>query len=539
MNGKLEKKKKRNKEEKSQQIPAQYDQPCILFISPPITMSQGTQNDLDLLITSSSSSSPSATPKPEFQNIRHEVEFEGEILTIDSTNWRLSKLLKLQILTSFAVFILFGLAEQTVGTILPKLQDHYSINDIQISFIYFCSVTGYLVTAMVNSITHDYLGIRGVAVLGSTSMTLAYLIISHKPPFSVFLICYFMSGVGFGTLDASLNTWMGNLTDSNQLLGILHGCYGVGSLISPALITYLLSKPENRWEWNNYYVVLSVIAGLCLTAVILTFLYETPKKYKYMAQLRHEKAKQPNIMEMEMDLYKNSTNEQEFEVEVDDFENNGYSDNNDDDSHTASFTQTLKSPLVWSFAIILFIYVGGEAAFAAWMVSFLTRMDILDYVGASHMATTFWCGVTIGRIFLGFVTAHFFSTELWANFVYILISFIGCVMFYLLAFTHWTVLLFIVVLITGTAAGPIFPTTIVSLVNILPVKYQVSGIGFICAFGGGGGAGMPFLIGLLAESSAAGLRNYPLVISVMFGILLVVWLLIMRKYSKNYKRNNL
>lgn len=150
-------------------------------------------------------------------------------------------------------------------------------------------MTGYLVTAMVNSITHDYLGIRGVAVLGSTSMTLAYLIISHKPPFSVFLICYFMSGVGFGTLDASLNTWMGNLTDSNQLLGILHGCYGVGSLISPALITYLLSKPENRWEWNNYYVVLSVIAGLCLTAVILTFLYETPKKYKYMAQLRHEK----------------------------------------------------------------------------------------------------------------------------------------------------------------------------------------------------------------------------------------------------------
>lgn len=495
-------------------------------------MSHEQQNDSSL-----SEISLSSSPIPEFQNVRHEVEFEGEILTIDSTNWRFSRLLKLQILASFAVFILFGLAEQTVGTILPKLQEDYSINDIQISFIYFCSVTGYLVTAMVNNITHDYLGIRGVAVLGSTSMAVAYLIISFNPPFYLFLICYFMSGVGFGTLDASLNTWMGNLTDSNQLLGILHGCYGIGSLISPALITYLLSMPKNPWQWSDYYVVLSVIAGLCLTAVISTFLYETPKKYKYIAQCRHEMAKNLNTttVEMEMDMYKNYSNDEELEIS--DPENSTYFD--DGDNHTANFTQTLKSPLVWSFAIILFIYVGGEAAFGAWMVSFLTRMDILDYVAASHMATTFWCGVTIGRIFLGFVTAHFFSSELWANFVYILISFIGCLAFYLLAFTHWIVVLFIVVLVTGTAVGPIFPTTIVSLVNILPAKYQVTGIGFICAFGGGGGAGIPFLIGLLAESSKAGLRSYPLVISVMFGILLLVWILIMRKYSASYKRNNL
>ncbi|RCK62903.1 Bypass of stop codon protein 6 [Candida viswanathii] len=487
--------------------------------------------------TESSSSSLSTSPLPEYQNVRHEVEFEGEILTIDSTNWRLSRLLKFQILTSFAVFILFGLAEQTVGTILPKLQEHYSINDIQISFIYFCSVAGYLLTAMVNSITHDYLGIRGVAVLGSTSMALAYLIISHKPPFYIFLICYFMSGVGFGTLDASLNTWMGNLTDSNQLLGILHGCYGVGSLISPALITYLLSRSKNPWIWNNYYVILSVVAGLCLTAVILTFTYETPKKYKYVAQVRHEQAKASSRNSMELDTYKNNTLNEEFEIE--DPESNSFFLNDEDSQHSATFTQTLKSPLIWSFAVSLFIYVGGEAAFAAWMVTFLTRMNILDYVSASHMATVFWIGVTIGRMFLGFVTAHFFSSELWANFVYILVTFIGCLIFYFLAFTHWIVSLFIVVLITGVAVGPIFPTTIVALVNVLPAKYQVSGIGFICAFGGGGGAGMPFLIGLLAESSEAGLRSYPLVISVMFGILLLLWILIMRKHSPTYKRNSL
>ena len=80
-------------------------------------------------------------------------------------------------------------------------------------------------------------------------------------------------------MDASINTWMGNLVDSNQLLGIVHGCYGIGSLISPSLISYLLSKSNHPWKWQNYYVILSVVAGFCLVSLILK--YETPEVQVY------------------------------------------------------------------------------------------------------------------------------------------------------------------------------------------------------------------------------------------------------------------
>lgn len=173
------------------------------------------------------------------------VEFEGEILTIDTNNWRHSRLLQIQIVSAYFVFILFGLNEQTVGTLIPKLQEHYHLSDLHVSFIFFCSVLGYLTMAFVNNQTHDKLGIRGVAVLGASAMCLGNLSASFKPPFLIFLICYFSNGVGLGALDASLNAWMGNLVDSNQLLGILHGCYGIGSLVSPSLITYLLEKPSS------------------------------------------------------------------------------------------------------------------------------------------------------------------------------------------------------------------------------------------------------------------------------------------------------
>lgn len=458
------------------------------------------------------------------------VEFEGEILTIDTNNWRHSRLLQIQIVSAYFVFILFGLNEQTVGTLIPKLQEHYHLSDLHVSFIFFCSVLGYLTMAFVNNQTHDKLGIRGVAVLGASAMCLGNLSASFKPPFLIFLICYFSNGVGLGAFDASLNAWMGNLVDSNQLLGILHGCYGIGSLVSPSLITYLLEKPSSPWDWNTYYLLVASFGATVLVLVGYTFRFETPKKYKYMAQLRHQKSKENKLQdgadpnEVELD----DINKTNFEIDEDDEE---------DEEHSATFAQAVKLPLIWGFAGILFIYVGGEVAFGAWLVTYLLRIKNWTYKASSHIATTFWFGLTVGRCALGFVTAHYFTTELMANLAYIVGSLLGYVLFWLLSFTQQVGLLFIIVFLTGAMVGPIFPTTIVALVNILPAKFQTVGIGFICALGGGGAAGIPFLIGLMADSSDGGLKAYPIMIIIIFAVLLVLWLVIMKKHTRGYKRN--
>ena len=112
-----------------------------------------------------------------------------------------------------------------------------------------------------------------------------------------------------------------------------------------------------------------------------------------------------------------------MEATVEDNQEDGEEEEDDDDHHSTSVRKPYLQHWYGHFALILFIYVGGEAAFAAWLVTFLLRIKNLDYKTASYMATTFWSGVTIGRIGLGFVTAHFFSSELWANLIYILVSF--------------------------------------------------------------------------------------------------------------------
>ncbi|CAK9436505.1 uncharacterized protein LODBEIA_P10630 [Lodderomyces beijingensis] len=455
------------------------------------------------------------------------VEFEGERLRIDTDNWRYSRLLQLQLAAAFLVFVLFGLGEQTVDTLIPELQAYYSINDRSISYVFFMSVSGYLVMAIINNITHEKLGVGGVAVMGATSMTSAYLVLSMKPSFPLFLVTSFFTGAGLGALDASLNSWITDLVDSNQLLGILHGCYGIGSLITPSLITYLLQKEKNPWRWNHYYVLLATVGASTLVLVAYSFRYETPKKYKYIAQKRHHESKQDITFEFE-DLSSSASPQlEEEEVVVVEKE-----------EHTASFKEALTSPLIWAFASILFIYVGGEAAFGAWLVTFLLRSKNWQYKIASHMATIFWLGLTVGRIALGFVTASYFSTELTANLVYIILSLVGYIAFWLVSFKQLSSVMFVIVFLTGAVVGPIFPTTIIAASTILPSRFQTVGIGFICAFGGGGAAGVPFVVGLLAQSSV-GLEAFPGVIITMFALLAIMWFAIMAKYRNVYRKTML
>lgn len=457
---------------------------------------------------------------------KYSIFYQGEELYVDSNDWRSSTLLKIQILTSFFVFILFGLGEQAVGALIPKLQEHYEINDAEVSLIFLCSVIGYVLMAVLSEFTHKILGIKGVAIMGCVALTTGYLITSFKPPYPILLLCYIGNGIGCGSLDAALNGWMGNLADSNQLLGIMHGCYGIGCMITPPLITTLLERKKNPWTWNQYYIVLSVMGSIMLMLFIVVFRHETPLKYKFALEM------------------KNSRQMKSSDIGLDDFDMGIESisssmsdplDSTDDSSgQSASFSETLKYPLVWVLSLILFMYVGGEVAFGSWIITFLLRIKKLSYKVSSYLATSFWAGLTVGRIGLGFVTAHYFKTELVANLVYIVCSFAGFLVFWLFAFTDLTAFLFVIAFVTGTAVGPIFPTTIVTSIKILPVKYHTAGIGFICALGGGGAAAVPFLVGLIAESSDLGLKSFPLIVAMMFGILTVMWLGVFKKYKKMY-----
>lgn len=132
-------------------------------------------------------------------------------------------------------------------------------------------------------------------------------------------------------------------------------------------------------------------------------------------------------------------------------------------------------------------------------------------------ATGFWLGLTVGRVVLGFVTPRI--GEKVSIVVYSLLA-IG------LGLILWLVPNFyasaVAVSLQGFFLGPFFPAVVVVATKLLPKSQHVSAIGFAAAFGGGGAAVLPFVVGALAQARGVEVLQ-PFIIGLSGGILLL-WL---------------
>jgi fucose permease len=80
----------------------------------------------------------------------------------------------------------------------------------------------------------------------------------------------------------------------------------------------------------------------------------------------------------------------------------------------------------------------------------------------------------------------------------------------------------IAVSLQGFFLGPLFPVAIVAATKALPAYLHVSAIGFAAAFGGGGGAVLPFAIGALAQARGVSILQ-PVILAIL-TIIFILWL---------------
>lgn len=48
---------------------------------------------------------------------------------------------------------------------------------------------------------------------------------------------------------------IGNMANANEVLGFLHGCYGLGAVLSPLIATTMITKGQ-RLPWYTFYYVM-------------------------------------------------------------------------------------------------------------------------------------------------------------------------------------------------------------------------------------------------------------------------------------------
>lgn len=98
------------------------------------------------------------------------------------------------------------------------------------------------------------LGQRGIAFIGPLSHLIAYAVIAAHPPYPVLIVIFALAGFGNGILDGAWNAWIGSMASANELLGFLHGLYGLGAVISPLAATTMIVN--NGFPWYSFYYLM-------------------------------------------------------------------------------------------------------------------------------------------------------------------------------------------------------------------------------------------------------------------------------------------
>ena len=75
---------------------------------------------------------------------------------------------------------------------------------------------------------------------------------------------------------------------------------------------------------------------------------------------------------------------------------------------SVSWLELTKSPTIWIFASVFFLYPGAETAVGGWIGSYVSRMGMRGVAMASMMPAFFWSALTAGRA-LGKVFLRHFS----------------------------------------------------------------------------------------------------------------------------------
>ncbi len=340
---------------------------------------------------------------------------------------------------------MIGANDGAMGVLLPSLRAHYGLDKGTISFVFLLITGGFLVAASSSGILVHRLGIRLFLSLGGAAFLTAVGMVSLMPPFLALLSAMMIMGFGLGIIDAGLNAYVAGLPNNASLLNYLHAFYGLGALLGPAIASSFLEALH--WNWNSVYL-LWVGLSLVVLAGFAT-------------------------------LFRQRNRAEETGME----------------EHTGNvLAASLRLRVVWLAALFLLFYVGAEVTLGTWSFSLLTEERHEPALLSGWVVSGFWLGLTLGRAMLGAVALRLGNVRM------IQICLAGVVVGVLLVWLAPLMLTSAVGLwLAGFSLGPIFPTTIALMSQLVPARLLAGAVGFMSSLGSMGAALFPWLAGNLAE----------------------------------------
>lgn len=370
---------------------------------------------------------------------------------------------------TYMMFMMFAMTTDAVGMIIPVVMKDFDLSMTAAGMLHYGPMFAIALSGILLGFLADRIGRKKTIILGLGLFSVsAYLFLAGNS-FGFYLALMMLSGVAIGIFKTAALALIGDISSSStQHTSTMNGVeafFGVGAIIGPLLVTYMLSQGVD-WKW--LYIA---AASFCLVLIALALWVKYPE------------SKPPENP---------ITLAQTFEM--------------------------LKDRYALGFSFTAFLYVATESAIYVWMPTLLLGYEGSAVFLATYALTIFFVLRAAGR-FLGiWMMAHLdWAAVLAISSLSIMLCFAGTIM----GGTNAAVYLLPV---SGLFMSVIYPTINSKGISCFPKQNHGGVAGVILFFTALGAAFGPLTMGLVSDLFG-GKAEYGFMLAGLFSALLFAILL--------------
>jgi fucose permease len=368
------------------------------------------------------------------------------------------------LLLAYAAFVSLGLPDTVLGVAWPSLRAGFGISQSAMGAVLAAGMSGYVLSGLLAGAALARLGVGTLLSASSALVALALLGFALAPSWWAFFPMGALLGLGSGAIDSGLNNYSARHF-SVRHVNWLHGFWGVGASLGPALMTAAVaSRPGYRAGYG-------LIAGV-LGLMALLFAATRRRWDGNGAAETGPTAPAPP---------------------------GGNAATPNEPTARASYREALMNRNVWLQVLTFFLYTGLESTAGQWCFSWMRERRGLSIEAAGAWTSAYWASLTFGRMALGIVIDRVGPERL------LRLATIGAVAG-AVAFTVSSGALGRVgLLLLGMSLAPMFPTLMARTPGRVGERLVGHAIGFQMIAATLGSSLMPALTGVLVAETSLGI----------------------------------
>lgn len=367
----------------------------------------------------------------------------------------------------YLAFISLGLPDSLLGAAWPIMYQEIGASISYMGVIAMTISIGTIISSLLsNKLTHRF-GTKWVTTASVFLTAVALFGFSFSKTILALTLFAVPYGLGAGAIDAALNNYVA-LHYSSKHMSWLHCFWGVGTIISPFVMSYALTN----YTWQTGYRIISLIQ-LTIAIVLL----------------------------LSMPIWK---------------VNNAKTIQSNEKIKNVGIIDAIKIKGVPSLLIGFFGYCAAEGTAMAWSCTYLVEAKNINEPTAAALASCFFIGMTVGRFISGFITDRLGDRKMILVGTFIIA--IGIVLTLIPIDNH--ILALIGLITIGLGCAPIYPCIIHSTPNNFGAENSGAIIGIQMASAYLGTTLISPLFGLLGK--ILGFAIFPIYLSVFFLLMLIM-----------------